>query len=102
MAALDRTVLGRIQHLQAGNDLAVGEYLDLELAAGRLIDATGEDLGRAVDRVQAFREARCQPSLDGWGTLRDGRHGDRTDGEAGTGLLQKTASFHDVLSPLVF
>ena len=50
--------------LQAGDDLAGGEDLDLELVVGGFGDELGEDLGRAVDRVERLREARGQAPLD--------------------------------------
>src|SRR6185369_2615986 len=58
VCALDRALLDRVHDTEGGHDLARGEHADLEPAAGELLDALGDDLGAAEDRVEAFRKAR--------------------------------------------
>ena len=65
VAALDGAVLHGVGDLQAGHDLAGGEHLDLELAAGDVADGLGRGFGGAVDRVERLRKARGAAPLDG-------------------------------------
>ena len=57
LAHLDRAVLDGVHHLQAGDDLAGGVGTDVEVAIGHLRHALGQDLGAAVDGVQAAGKA---------------------------------------------
>src|SRR5881275_1998486 len=50
-------VLNGIEHLQARNDFATGECLNLEFIVGGLADHLGHHLGAAIQRVQRFRPA---------------------------------------------
>ena len=52
MADLDGAVLHGVEHLQAGDDLARGEGLDLEFVVGGLADGLGHHLGAAMQRVE--------------------------------------------------
>ena len=61
LGALDGAALHRIEGLQAADELARREGLDLELVVGRLGDVAGEGLGGAEDGVELAREARGQP-----------------------------------------
>jgi len=98
VAHLDRALLHGVERLQAGDDLAGGEDADVELAAGDLAQAVGEQLGTAVQRVDALREARRhapldlgQPGLDGGGGDGSGRSdtGSGASGQANTSLLEE-------------
>jgi len=62
--ALDGALLQRVHHAKGRDDLARGEDADLELAAGDCLDALGDHLGAAVDRVEALREARSTAPAD--------------------------------------
>ena len=48
VAHLDGAVLHRIEDLQAGDDFARGEHLDLELVVGRFADGLGHHVGAAL------------------------------------------------------
>ncbi len=54
MAHLDGAVLHGIEHLQAGDDFAGGEGLDLEFVVGGFRDELGDHLGAAVDACRAI------------------------------------------------
>ena len=83
MAALDRAVLDGIDHLQAGNDLAAGKGLDLELVVGHRRDALADEVGAAVQRVERLGPARRLAPFDLGHRLRDRRRGDgRRGGDA--------------------
>ena len=76
MAALHRAVLHGIDHLQAGNDLAAGEGLDLELVVGHRRNALADEVGAAVQRVERLGPACRLPPLDLGHRLRDCRGSD--------------------------
>ena len=98
MAALDRLVLHGIDDLQAGHDLAGGEDADLELVVGEGRDALGEELARAIDRVERLGEARGQTPLHFGHRLSDGRRCERAGDGYGTtthtGGPQELATLH--------
>ena len=54
MAHFDGAVLHRIDDLQAGDDFARGENLDLEFAVGCLGYGLGQHLGAAIDVSSDF------------------------------------------------
>src|SRR5690242_16681131 len=72
--ALDRVLLDRVADAERRDDLARGEDADLEFPARELANALGDDLGAAVDGVEALREARGATPADlrKGGGLRDG------------------------------
>src|SRR5262249_31505164 len=77
MAHLDRAVLHRVKHLQAGYDLACGEHLDLKLVLAEFSDPLGHVFGRAIERVERLGPARRQPPAQLRHGLSNGRSGDR-------------------------
>src|SRR5262249_33069370 len=94
VTALDRSAAHRVGRLQAGDDLAGGEDLNLELVVGRLGDVFGEGLGGAVERVERLRKARGQAPFHLGRRLRDGGRGDRRGGEADAGGFEEFTTFH--------
>ena len=88
MAALDGAVLHGIDHLQAGNDLAAGKGLDLELVVGQRGNALADEVGAAVQRVERLGPARRLPPLDLGHRLRDRR------GRDGRGRGTKAGDAH--------
>src|SRR5262249_51226508 len=82
-----------VKRLKAGNDLAGGKHLDLELIVGRLGNHLRNRLGYAVERVERFRKARRQSPFDGRVGLRDSGLGDRSRRNAETGRSQKLTTF---------
>ena len=95
MADLDGAVLHGVENLQAGNDLAGGESLDLEFVVGGFADRLGHHLGAAMQRVERFRPARRHAPFDLRHRLRDRRrgHGCRPR-DANSGDLDKVSTFH--------
>ena len=97
MSALDGVAADCIEHLQAGYQLAAGEYADLEFAAGERGHACAQGLCSRVEDVQAPGEARRQPPADDRQLRRFGgrglRVGQRQQGRAGT--RQKVSSLHE-------
>jgi hypothetical protein len=94
VAHLDRAVLHGIGGLQARHDFARGEDLDLKPVVARFGHRLGERLRRAVDGVERFREARCQPPLELRHGLRDGGPGDGGGRGGEPGRLQELTTFH--------
>ena len=76
VAAFDRAALDRVEHLQARNDLAGGEDLDLELVVGQRRDALRDVLGAAIERIERLRPAGRHAPLDLGHRLRNRRGGD--------------------------
>jgi hypothetical protein len=95
--AFDGAVLHGIGHLQAGYDFTGREYLDLELAAGDVADGLRGGLGRAKDRVERLREARCATPLDGRRTLRERRGGTPGQNAGKTRVFKEGTTFHGFL-----
>ena len=85
-----------IERLQAGDDLAGGEGLDLELVVGGLGDVFRKRLRGAEDGVERFRKTRGQAPLDLGRALRDRgschQRGGAGDGAAG----EERTAFHGV------
>src|SRR5439155_26394072 len=98
VAALDRLVLHRVDHLQARHDLAGVKDADLELVVGEAGDALGEVLAGAVDGVERLGKARRQTPFDLRHRLRDRRgseRGARSDSRpADTGRAQEFTTLH--------
>ena len=96
VSALHGAVLHGIEDLQAADDLAGREQLDVELAAGGLRYALGEEFHSAVKRVQALRPAQGHAPGDG-GRLRAddaGRCARSTGRQRKTSIFQKGTTFH--------
>jgi hypothetical protein len=99
VADLDAAVLHRIDDLQAGDDFARGENLDLEFAVGRLAHGLGHHVGAAVNGFQRLRPTRRHPPLDDRHRLRDGRRCNRGGrGKTDARCLEKLTTFHPVTS----
>ena len=80
MTALDGAVLYGIDDLQAGNDFAGGENLDLEFVIGRVGDGLGHDFRSAVKRIERLRPARGHAPFEFRHRLRDRRRSNRGSG----------------------
>src|SRR3990167_8767678 len=93
VAALDGALLDGIEHLQSRNDLAAGEYPNLEFSFGDAVHALGQKLGRAVNRVEAFRVARGQTPADGGKPGGAGGRGQARQYPC-AGTLDEVTSFH--------
>ena len=78
-----------VEHLQRRDDLAGGKGADGELSVGDLAHAPGDQLGAAVQRVEALRPARGEAPLDARLRLGDGRRGDCAGGDSGSSFLKK-------------
>jgi hypothetical protein len=92
---LDGAVLHGIEDLQARNDLAAREGLDLELVVGGLADLLGEYLDGTPQGVQRFRPTCRQTPFDLRRRLGNGRCGQRSGAcGADTGDLEKISSLH--------
>ena len=89
MPALDGTGLHGVHHLQSADDLAGREQLDVELASGRLAHALTDQLGAAVQGIQALRPARRHAPVDAGLRLRDCRRGNGAERRARRRLLQE-------------
>src|SRR5207249_10296086 len=76
-------------------DLAGGKGADGELSIGDLAHAPGDQLGAAVQRVEALRPARGEAPLDARLRLRDGRRSDCAGGDSGSSFLKKRSALHD-------
>src|SRR5262249_21006651 len=94
--AFDRALLDGIDDAERGHDLARREDSDLELAPRELLDALGDELGAAVDGIEALGEARgaAPADLRQRGRLRDGLRdgGGACDGHAAA--CEELASIH--------
>ena len=75
VAHLDRAVRGRVERLQAGDDFAGREHLDLELVVGHLGDVLRHLFAAAIDGIERLREARRHAPLDLGRGLRNRRRG---------------------------
>ena len=95
VAHLDGAVLHRVGSGKAGHDLAGGKNLNLEFVVGRFSHRLGEDLRRAIDGVERFREARGQPPFELGHGLRDRGLGDRGGGGGKPRRLQELTTFHE-------
>jgi len=95
VAHLDGAALHRVGRLQARHDLARGKDLNLEPVVARLGDRLGEGFRRAIDGIERFWIARCQPPLELRHGLRDGGLGDcgRRGGQAS--CPQELTTFHE-------
>jgi hypothetical protein len=104
MAAFDRAGLDRVEHLQAGNDLARCEGADLKFAVRRCRNALGHELAGAVDGVEALGKARRQAPPKLRRVLRDrrGREGRRGRSRGGNRSAPDhlTTTYHDVPFPV--
>ena len=97
VGAFDRAGLHRVEGLQAADDLARREGLDLEFVVGRLGHVLGEGLGGAEDRVERLREARGQAPADLRHGLRDRRRRDRVAAAARPAPFRKLLLFSVVV-----
>ena len=97
VAAFDRGVRDRVEHLQAGHDLARREGVDQEFSVAHLADELRDRRRRAPQPFDALREARRQAPFDGR-LLRDrGRcHSNR---EAGSSKAREIPAGHSHVSP---
>src|SRR5262249_40758201 len=107
MAHLDRAVLHRVKHLQAGYDLACGEHLELKLVLAEFSDPLGHVFGRSIERVERLRPARPHPPPQRRHPppqlrhgLSNGRSGDRGPPHPDTRRLEKFPSLHGECSSL--
>jgi hypothetical protein len=91
VAAFDGGVGHRVEHLQAGHDLAGAERLELELAVGQLADDAGDRGRRPPQRVEALGVARHQSPLHDLVGLRNGGRRDGECGERGRGRGELSA-----------
>ena len=89
MSELDGARLHGVEHLQRRDDLAGGKGTDGELSVGDLAHAPGDQLGAAVQRVEALWPARGEAPLDARLRLRDSGGRDSARGDSGRRLLQK-------------
>ncbi|CCD00661.1 protein of unknown function (plasmid) [Azospirillum baldaniorum] len=95
LAALDRAVLHRVQHLERRHDLARREGADLELVVGGGGDPARDQLRPAEDGVEALGVARRHAPLDLGLALRDGWCGDDgAGGQTDTGAGEEGTTFH--------
>src|SRR6266542_5768635 len=92
VAAFDGSIGGRVEHLQAGHDLARREGIDCELAVAHLADELRDGRRGAPQAFDGFRKARCKAPLDR-GLLRNGGRRQR-NGRAGSGETGKIAAGH--------
>src|SRR5262249_13201544 len=92
-------VTNGIEHLQARNDFAGSEYLDLEFVVGDFGDSLGEIFAATVKRIERLRPACRQAPSHFRRRLRNRRCGNSSGGGSQTGSLQKFTTFHGV-SPL--
>jgi hypothetical protein len=99
VAGLDRAVTHRLHRLQAGNDFAGGEDLNLELVVAHFGDGLREHLGGAVDGVERLREGRGQAPLHFRGGLRDRRGGDSGGSGGNRCRLDERAALHEQILP---
>ncbi|MGY4352451.1 hypothetical protein ACVWXM_008944 [Bradyrhizobium sp. GM7.3] len=95
---VDRSGADRIERLQAGNELAGREGLDLEFVVGGLGNIFRKSLSGAVDSVQRLREARGQAPFDLGRALRDRRCGNQRRRAGNRAALEECTAFHDGLS----
>ena len=100
MAHLDGVVGGRVKRLQARNDFARREQLNLKLVVGHFRNLFRKILSGAVDRIERFREARGHAPLDLGRGLRDRRRGHCGGGGTGRGNFQKITTLHSGISLL--
>src|SRR2546426_6368545 len=84
-----------VEHLQRRDDLAGGKGTDGELSVGDLAHAPGDQLGAAVQRVEALRPARGEAPLDARLRLRDGGGRDARCGDTRRGPLPKWSALPD-------
>ncbi len=94
VAHLDRAVLRRIEHLQAGHDLAGRERLNLKLVVGRFRYVFGYGLAGAVKGIERLWPACRQSPLELRHRLRHRGRGNRRCGRADPGNLEKFATLH--------
>jgi hypothetical protein len=94
VAHLDCAALHGIENLQARNDLACGENLDLEFVIGDFGNALREVFAAAVERIERFRPARCQSPFHFRRRLRNCGGGNSGCGSSQTGSSQEFTTFH--------
>ena len=95
MAHLDGAVLHGIEHLQAGNDFAGGEGLDLEFVVGGFANEFGHQFDATPQGVERFWPARRQAPFQLRHRLRDGGSRQRCSASrANASDLEKLSSFH--------
>jgi len=90
------------RHREPANpdDFTCGKTFDVELSAGRRGDALADQLGTAVERVQALRPARRQAPLTVGAPPARGLRGSNQSGPSGRArpaLLMKSRRFMDTL-----
>ena len=91
---LDGAILYGVEYLQAGDDFAGGEGLDLEFVIGGFADYLGHHLGAAMQRIERFRPAGCHAPFDLRHRLRNCRRGDGGASDAQACHLDKVSSLH--------
>ena len=82
VAGLDGAVLHRVEHLQAGHDLARGEGLELEVAVGHFAHHAAHRLHAALERIETLGIAAGHAPFDLLVGLRDRGCGERRRGNA--------------------
>src|SRR5262249_31456913 len=95
-AHLDRAVADGVQHLQARNDFASGEDLNLEPVVGDFGDMLSEVFAAAVKRIERLRPACRQPPFYFRRRLRNRGCSDGYCCGSQTGSLQELTTFHGV------
>src|SRR5262249_7970193 len=90
---------GGIERLQARDDLAGGEHLDLKLVVGHFGDVFRQLIRAAIDSVERFRETGGEAPLDLGRGLGDRRRGHGGRGGTGRRTLQTITKLHCKPSP---
>src|SRR5215470_7645643 len=101
VAHLDRAVPDRVEHLQAGDDFAGGERLDLELVVGDVGHPLGKIFAAAIERIERLRPARGISPLNLRIRLCDRGRCDCARGGTDAGHFQEITTFHALPSPLL-
>src|SRR4030095_7045021 len=83
-----------IENLQARNDLACGEHLDLEFVIGDFGNALRAVFASAVEQIERFRTARCHSPFHFRRRLRNRGRGNSGCGGSQTCSLQEFTTFH--------
>jgi hypothetical protein len=92
---LDSAVLHGVKNLQARNDFAGGECLNLEFVVGCLANNLGHHFGSAVKSIERFRPTGRQTPFDLRHRLRDRRRGNgRSPRNAYSRDFDKVSTLH--------
>src|SRR5262245_31889382 len=101
VADLDGAVGDSIEHLQAGDDFAGRERLDLEPVVGDVGHALAEIFTATVERIKRLRPACGVAPFDFRVRLRDRGRRHCARGKTDAGHFQEITTFHALPSPLL-